>query len=660
VIRSDVKVRWAALPLLATALAGVLGTVRADTGHPRAPVVRAFAASPGLDDPNNARVIVKYRAGASLLKSAPGQPRHAQSLGKRMALPLVDGRVLGERVQALRGRGLNSAALAARLAAQPDVEWAVVDQRRRALQATPNDPFFGANQPLITPVAGQWYLRAPNATTVSATNALGAWAITPGSASVTVAVLDSGVRFDHPDLVGKLHPGYDFVRDSISGDGDGRDGDASDPGDWSSAADSCGQADSSWHGTQVAGLIGAATNNGIGMAGIGRNVMVLPVRVLGTCGGFDSDIIAGMRWAGGITTEPVRNANPARVINMSLGSEGACGAAYRDAIADLAAARVAVVVAAGNDAGHPVNAPANCDGAIVVAGVRHTGSKVGYSNMGPQIALAAPAGNCVNIAAGSACLYPLLTTVNFGLTAPGSNGYSDSFNSSVGTSFAAPLVAGVAGLMLSLDPSLTPSEIKTHLQAGARPFPTSGAEDPTVRNCRPPDRSEQLECYCTATTCGAGMLDAQAAVQRVQQGLQRPAATIALSSTTPTAGQNVSLDGRGSSAAGSRSIVAWQWAVTAGGNLASIVGAANGTTATLATTAAGSVTVSLTVTDSAGLTQSASSVLSVQATGATAPTNPTGNSGSSGNDSGGGAMGAGWLLGLGVAVLALRPRPQRR
>lgn len=649
-IRCDVKVRWAALPLLAAALAGALGMARADTGHPRAPVVRAFTASAGLDDPNNARVIVKYRAGAALLKSAPGQPRHAQSLGKRMALPLVDGRVLGDRMQALQGRGLNSAALAARLATQPDVEWAVVDQRRRAQQVVPNDPFFGDNQPNITPVVGQWYLRAPTSTFASATNALGAWAISTGSASITVAVLDSGVRYDHPDLAGKLHPGYDFVRESIGGDGDGRDGDASDPGDWSSAADSCGQADSSWHGTQVAGLIGAATNNGIGMAGIGRNVMVLPVRVLGTCGGFDSDIIAGMRWAGGIASEPVRNPNPARVINMSLGSEGACSAAYRDVIAELVAARVSVVVAAGNDAGHPVNAPANCEGAIAVAGVRHAGSKVGYSNMGPEIALAAPAGNCVNINSGSACLYPLLTTVNFGLTSPGSNGYSDSFNSSVGTSFAAPLVAGTVGLMLSLDGNLTPAEVKRHLQASARPFPSSGADDPTVRACRAPDRSEQLECYCTASTCGAGMLDAQAAMQRVQQGLQRPSATIALSSTTPTAGQNVSLDGRGSSASGGRSIVSWQWAVSAGGNFASLVGATNGTTATLATSAAGSVTVSLTVTDSAGLTQTASTVLAVQASGAGAPSSPAGDS------SGGGAAGAPWLLGLALAVLALRPR----
>jgi serine protease len=182
---------------------------------------------------------------------------------------------------------------------------------------------------------GQWYLRAPDSTFVSAINALGAWAFSTGSKQVTVAVLDTGVRPDHPDLNRKLHAGYDFLSD-ISGanDGSGRDPDASDPGDFARRGD-CGNPQfmaSSWHGTQVAGIVGAATDNGLGIAGVGRDVMVLPVRVLGACGGTDSDIIAAMRWAAGLSSDvggasPVANQNPAKVINLSLGSAGGGGAA---------------------------------------------------------------------------------------------------------------------------------------------------------------------------------------------------------------------------------------------------------------------------------------------------------------------------------------------
>ena len=471
---------------------------------------------------SEARVIVKYTASSGLMQalSASGgavRPQHAQVLSQRLGVALSNGRILGSRTQGLRGTGLSSAQLAARLAAQPDVEWAVPDERR-TINALTNDPLLTGGQPVATPTVGQWYLRAPSGTVVSAINAVDAWDVTTGSANVTVAVLDTGVRLDHPDLIGKLRPGYDFVSSAtIANDSDGRDMDASDPGDATNAnecAAGTAASSSSWHGTQVAGLIGAATNNGFGMAGVGRNVMVLPVRVLGRCGGVDSDIVAAARWAAGLTSDvgsgvTFFNAYPAKVINMSFGSVGTCPPQYSDLIAELDAAGVTVVVAGGNDNGLAVNVPANCPGAVGVAGIRHVGSKVGYSNVGPEIAIAAPAGNCVNLV--GTCLFPLLTTINAGTTVPTTNTFSDSSNATLGTSFSAPLVAGTVGLMLSVNPVLTPAQVKLVLQSSARVFPSTGGEAAAIA-CRAPNGVGQFECYCTTTTCGAGMLDAARAV----------------------------------------------------------------------------------------------------------------------------------------------------
>lgn len=597
---------WVAL-LLALLVPG-LGPVDATAAEARG--LRRLGLAAGAEDPDNARVIVKYRNGSVLARDAAGTPRHAARLGRQMTLALEDGHVLGRRTQSLRARGLSSSALAARLAANPEVEWAVPVRRKTITAVIPSDPYYADGQTSITPAAGQWYLRAPDATLVSATNAVGAWAITQGAATITVAVLDTGVRFDHPDFVkadggSKLWPGYDFVsRSTASNDGGGRDADASDPGDWSVSTDSCGAADSSWHGTEVAGLIGAATDNGIGMASVGRNVMVLPVRVLGKCGGFDDDIIAGMRWAAGLSSDPVPNPNPARVINLSLGSSGACSNSYRDAVAELTTAGVAVVVAAGNDAGRAVNEPANCPGAIAVSGVRHAGSKVGYSNLGPEVALAAPAGNCVTLTAG-ACVYPLLTTVNAGSTAPGINTYSDSRDATLGTSFASPLVAGTVGLMLSVDPRLTPAQIKATLQATARAFPSVGAQEPDSVACKAPFGTDQIECYCTTGTCGTGMLDAGAAVAQVAGQTALPSAVITISTPTPTVGTPMTLEGISSS----RSVVSSQWSITAGASSARFETSSTSASTTLLATSPGSVTVMLMVTDATGATSTSTQAL---------------------------------------------------
>ncbi len=606
------------LALLPALLLPALGLLPDAALGERGPRVVARGPAAEIEDANNARVIVKYRAGSALARSAAGAPRHAATLGRYAALTLTDGHVLGSRLQSVRGTGLTSSQLATKLASHPDVEWAEPVRRKTINAVLPNDPYYADGQTSITPAVGQWYLRAPDSTIVSAINAVGAWAVTTGSANITVAVLDTGVVKSHPDLAGKLWAGYDFIsRTSNSVDGNGLDADASDPGDWT-AADECKKGTlataSSWHGTEVAGLIGAASDNGIGMASVGRNVMVLPVRVLGKCGGYDDDIIAGMRWAAGLSNSaacaanlsthavgPDCNPNLARVINMSLGSPVGCGA-YQSFVDEITAAGVVVVVAAGNDAGLAVSSPANCTGVIAVAGVRHAGSKVGYSSIGPEVTIAAPAGNCVNET--GACLYPLLTTTNNGSTTPGANIYSDSYRSSLGTSFAAPLVAGTVALMLSVDPALTPAGIKTALQASARAFPSIGS-DAAVAACKAPSSAEQLECHCTTSTCGAGLLDAGAAVARVAGLTTPPLAITSVSSLTPTVGATVNLEGLSSS----RSAVAYQWQLTAGASIARFLTSTSTGSTSLTTTGPGIVTVSLLVTDSAGASASATQTI---------------------------------------------------
>lgn len=509
----------------------------------------------------DARVIVKFKVDSKFLRkdlptAATQHASQAEALGKRVGLSLRTGEGVAERTQVVFGNGMTSEQLAQRLAAESDVEYAVPDQRRHHTTA-PNDPLYMAGPPVTGamggPVIGQWYLRAPTGDVQSSINVESAWALIAGASSIVVADIDTGVRFDHPDLLGvaaggNLLPGYDMISDvATANDGDGRDSDPSDPGDWVTQAEiqqnggpffkcASGAENSSWHGTQTAGLIAALTNNGLGMASVGRNVRLLPVRVLGKCGGFDSDIIAGMLWAAGLTVPGMpANPNPARVLNMSLSGDGACTSAYSDAVSQVTAAGAIVVAAAGNSSGHAVGAPANCAGVIAVTGLRHVGTKVGFSDLGPEISISAPGGNCVNISTGDPCLYPILTTANSGLTTPiadsaGGSIYTDSFNASLGTSFSAPLVTGTAALMLAAQPSLTPAQVIAQLQATVRPFPSTGSissDGTSVPQCMAPQpiastQVDQLECYCTTTTCGAGMLDTGAAVLAASGGTSPP------------------------------------------------------------------------------------------------------------------------------------------
>ncbi|WP_457350699.1 S8 family peptidase [Roseateles sp. P5_D6] len=648
-----------------------------------------------------ARVIVRFkpqadsvRAKALALRATRAEAREvaqtrATALGLRSGQRLAAGISLDERTHVVIAKGMTGAALAKKLATDAEVELVVVDQRRKHARL-PNDPLFGgADVNPESTVGGvqartidQWYLKKPSATpgqVVSSINAPAAWDTTTGTATTIVAVLDTGVRLDHPDLSGQFVSGYDMIgfgsagnsqqatSIAIANDGGGADNDPSDPGDWVSQTDinggalgsGCDSSDignSSWHGTRVSGLIAASSNNGLGMAGVGWGLKILPVRVLGKCGGYDSDIMAGMKWAAGIAVPGLpANANKAKVLNMSLGGSGTCGttgtgALYRDVISQVNAAGATIVVAAGNSEGQAVGLPGNCPGVITVAALRHVGTKVGFSSLGTEVTIAAPGGNCINTLTNQACLYPMVSTTNSGTTTPvaGADTYTGS-GASVGTSFSAPIVSGIVGLMASVRPGLTSAEATQILKSTARPFPTSGggsAADGNPPQCKAPSATAQDECYCTTSTCGAGMVDAAAAVAATQ-ALNGTTVTITPSPASGlTAGQTLTLTVTATGLPGDRSVASTAWVLVDGGGIVTaFASGASTATATITPTAAGSFTVRADLTDNAGVVYSQSATISVAAASS--------SSGSSGGG-GGGAASAAWLAGLLLAALALR------
>jgi serine protease len=566
------------------------------------------------------RVIVKFRDTSRLSTQATANGESAtaavdttrvNALASRIRFTVQASRALSSTMHVMQIAPLTNnetaAETLARLRADSDVEFAELD-RRVYPHATSNDPL----------ATGQWYLQAAQS---SAINANAAWDTTKGHDGVVIAVVDTGVRFDHPDLGrasagGRFLAGYDFVSQdgnndfSTANDGNGRDADPSDPGD------NCGSDNSSWHGTRVSGIIGALTDNSVGVAGIMWDGYILPVRVLGRCGGFNSDVVAGIRWAAGLNVPGVpTNPNPAQVINVSLGGEGPCDSASGSAINEVSAAGVLVVVSAGNEGG-PVDSPANCPGAMGIVGLRHRGTKVGFSSLGPQIALGAPGGNCVNTGAGQPCLFSIDTTSNGGAAAPGASTYTDQLDTNVGTSFSSPIVSGIAGLMLAVNGNLKSSQLIKRMQDGStKPFPTT-SDTGTPPVCHVPVSSadiQALECSCTTSTCGAGMANANGAVNEAL----RPIAAV-LTPTSVSAGQNVSLQATGSAAACGRTVSSYAWTVVSG---TAALTNANTNTVGLTAPTSGTVTVRVTVTDDAGRTDAADVVVSPTSATTTAPSN---------------------------------------
>lgn len=541
-----------------------------------------------------------------------------------------------------------------RLNADPEVEYAVADKRRFA-QALPSDPMY----------ADQWYLKS---TEISATRTDQAWDITTGSSNIIVAVLDTGVRPEHPDLAGKLLDGYDFIADPITAnDGGGRDPDPTDAGDWVAAADrtgalaNCNLSDSSWHGTRVSSLIAATTDEGNGIAGLGWNTRILPVRVLGKCGGRDSDIVDAMVWAAGLpVTGMTTNPNPAKIINLSLGGDGQCTANYQAAVNAVMAAGVLVVASVGNE-GVAVGTPANCDGVLGVSGLRQAGTKVGYSSLGAGADIGAPAGNCVNIVANnfytpqSPCLFQIKSATDLGLKQATGFGYTQQVSSNTdgsgpnfGTSFSAPLVSGAAALMYAVNSQLSPAQYSAVLMGTANPFPTSSST--TTNICRAPNGVTQGdECICTTATCGAGMLNTFAAVSALSSGA--PFGVIQASSSIAV-NTNVAIDARTSFDSSGGNVASYQWSVVnVTGAMPTIANAASPNT-TLQVGGTSSFTLRLQVTDANGATDMTDFTM------ATAATTPPAQTPIGGGGGGGGAFDW-WLLLLGLLPLAL-PGPRKR
>jgi serine protease len=443
------------------------------------------------------------------------------------------------------------------------VEFAEPDLLMRPTATTPTDPGYLDNQ---------WHYFAPAGTNLGGANLPDAWDVTKGSASIIVAVIDTGYR-PHADL-GTVLPGYDFITDPlISNDGGGRDSDAQDPGDWV-AVGYCGTGkpaeNSSWHGTHVAGTIAALMNNGIGGTGVAPNVKILPVRVLGKCGGMMSDIADGMRWAAGLAVPGVPvNPNPAHVLNMSVGGSGACSATYKSAVDNVVNAGKVLVAATGNEATYVIQ-PANCVGAIAVKAHGIDGADAGYSNAGTETAISAPGGNTLV----DTKVYSLFNT---GTTVP----VADSYKAIQGTSMATPHVVGVVALMLSVKPSLTPAQVKSYLQSSARPHPAG--------------------TWCTTAgigLCGSGLLDAAGALYAI------PAAppTVVLTSPSQVVAPNTTVSLVGSATAETpRIIKTYRWTQVTGASVG-VINNADTASGTFTSPATGTYSFKLTATDTTNRT----------------------------------------------------------
>jgi serine protease len=568
------------LPGITATAALILAIAAAAPAGPAGPfLTSARAISPSASSPEEEMVsglIVKPRAGADAKSVWALQAFDASELSETANVPLTVFRPMsgdGYVIRLEQPVTLSEARVIAERLMRNDggVEFAEPDRIIYPTETTPADPGYLPNQ---------WHYFAPAGANLGGVNLPDAWDITRGSASITVAVIDTGYR-QHADL-GPVLPGYDFISNNVrANDGNGRDSDARDPGDWV-AANECGArrpaANSSWHGTYVAGTIAALMNNGIGGTGVAPGVRILPVRVLGKCGGLISDVADGMRWAAGLDVPGVpANPTPAHVLNMSLGASGSCSASFQGAVDDVVDAGKVIVAATGNGGTTNVNQPANCDGVLAVTAHSMDGERSSYADVGTQTTISAPGGDF------SGGVYSISNT---GTTIP----LADSYRIGAGTSAATPHVAGVVALMLSVKSPLTPAQVKSYLQSSARAFPAG--------------------TYCTTSgfgRCGSGLLDAAGALYAI------PAAppTVVLTSPSQVVAPNTTVSLAGVATAESpRIIQTYRWTQLTGAAVG-VIDNADTASATFTSPATGTFSFMLTATDTTNRTGTATATARV-------------------------------------------------
>ena len=573
-------IRHTLLGITATAALMIAIATAAPAGSTGPFKTSAQAMLPSVSSPEEemvSQLIVKPRARADAQLASALQAFDAGGLSKTANVPMTVFRPMsgdGYVIKLDQPITLSEARVIAERLMRNDssVEFAEPDRIMYPTATTPTDPYY---------LPYQWHYFAPAGTNLGGADLPDAWDVTKGSASITVAVIDTGYR-QHADL-GPVLPGYDFITDiTRANDGNGRDNDPQDPGDWV-AANECGvgtpASNSSWHGTHVAGTIAALMNNGIGGTGVAPNIRILPVRVLGKCGGLLSDIADGMRWAAGLSVPGVPvNPNPAHVLNMSLGAPGACSATLKNAVDNVVNAGKVIVAATGNSGTINVYQPANCVGVFAVTAHSIDGDNASYAEVGTQTTISAPGGDA---------LAGIFSLFNTGTTIP----VADAYGIGSGTSMAAPHVAGVVALMLSVKSSLTPAQVKSYLQSSARAHPAG--------------------TYCTTTQgiglCGSGLLDAAGALYAI------PAAppTVVLTTPSQVVAPNTTISLVGSATAEApRIIKTYRWTQVTGAAVG-VINNAGAASATFTSPATGTYSFMLTATDTTLRTGTATATVRV-------------------------------------------------